>query len=109
MTDRHSWPLSSLIYFRISKLWSAVFDKSITIAASVPDQPTVDKALLEIQNFIRGMQNIIVNHFHFFFTRRQQSGESFEHFLVALRQPSHQADVCTHCIDMQLITLTTVG
>ena len=54
------------------------------------------------------MQNIIVDSFHFF-TGRQQPGESFEHFLVALQQLGHQADVCTHCIDTQLITLITVG
>jgi len=50
----------------LSQDFQAIFDKLSTIAASVPDQPTVDEALLAIQSFIRGMQNIIVDRFHFF-------------------------------------------
>lgn len=92
----------------LSQDFQAIFDESITIVASVPDEPTVDEAIMAIQTFIRGMQNIIVDRFHFF-TRRQQPGESFEHFVVALRQLAQQADTCTHCIDTQLITLITVG
>ena len=92
----------------LSRDFLNIFDESITIAAGEPDQPTVDEALMAIQTFIREMQNIIVDRF-IFFTRRQQPGESFEHFLVALRQLSQQADACTHCIDTQLITLITVG
>ena len=107
--DQHDRPTQlAALRTHLSQDFQAIFDESITIEASVPDQPTVEEAIAAIQTFIRGMQNIIVDRFHFF-TRRQQPGESFEHFLVALRQLSQQADICTHCIDTQLITLITVG
>ena len=88
--------------------FQAVFADSITIESVLPNEPTVAEALTAIHTFIRGVQNIIVDRFHFF-TRRQQPGESFEHFFVALRQLCRLADVCNHCTDTQLITLIIIG
>jgi hypothetical protein len=92
----------------MSQDFQAIFDESLAIASSVPDEPTVEEALAAIHSFIRGVQNIIVDRFQFF-TRRQQPGESFEHFFVALRQLCRLAEVCTHCTDTQLITLIIIG
>jgi hypothetical protein len=92
----------------MSPEFQAIFDESIHVVAATPDEPTVIEALTAIQNFIRGMRNIIVDR-HDFFTRRQQPGESFEHFFVALRQLGRQAAICDQCLDTQLITLITVG
>jgi hypothetical protein len=88
--------------------FQAVFAESVTVDSTLPNEPTVAEAITAIHKFIRGVQNIVVDRFQFF-TRRQQPGESFEHFFVALRQLCRLADVCNHCTDTQLITLIIIG
>jgi len=88
--------------------FQAVFADSVTVDSTLPNEPTVAEAITAIHKFIRGVQNIVVDRFQFF-TRRQQPGESFEHFFVALRQLCRLADVCNHCTDTQLITLIIIG
>lgn len=107
--DRHDRETQlAALRTHMSQEFQAIYDESISIVAATPNQPTVDEALNAIQNFVRGIRNIIVDR-HDFFTRRQHTGESFEHFFVALRQLSRQADICDHCVDTQLITLIIVG
>ena len=85
-----------------------VYDESIMVDGRIENQHTVEEVLRVIEEFVRARKNIVVDR-HEFYKRRQQPGESFEHFFVSLRQLGRQAAICDHCGDTQLVTLITVG
>ena len=64
----------------------------------LPHSSTFDELLDIISAHLRSRRNIALDRVPFA-ERRQQPGESFDDFLVALRKLGANADLCHECLD----------
>ena len=69
---------------------------------------TVDELLDIISAHLRSRRNIALDRVAFA-ERRQQPGESFDDFLVALRKLGANADLCHECLDQCITTQIMLG
>ena len=74
----------------------------------LPHSSTVDELLDIISAHLRSRRNIALDRVAFA-ERRQQPGESFDDFLVALRKLGANADLCHECLDQRITTQIMLG
>ena len=67
------------------------------------DDITVTTILDRIQEHVRGKRNVTLDRVALE-ERKQEEGEPFDQFYIALREIANNADFCQHCIDDRLTT-----
>ena len=64
---------------------------------------SVNEILNRIQGYLRGKRNIALDRVAFA-NRKQEEGESFDHFYVALKKLAEESEKCRHCYDESMVT-----
>ena len=77
------------------------------VAGTTEARP-VDELLDMILAYLRSQRSVAVDRVAFA-ERVQRQGESFDDFLVALREIAANADLCESCLDQQLVTRLMCG
>ena len=72
------------------------------------DDVTVTAILDRIQEQVRGKRNVTLDRIALE-ERKQEEGEPFDQFYIALREIANNADLCQHCIDDRLTTRIMSG
>ena len=69
---------------------------------------TVTQILDKIQEYLRQKRNIALDRVAFE-ERRQENGESFDDFYVALRKLAEESDLCDACFEQRIVTRVMSG
>ena len=75
----------------------------LAIGIDNDDDITVTAILDRIQEHVRSKQNVTLDRIALE-ERKQEEGEPFDQFYIALREIANNADLCQHCIDDRLPT-----
>lgn len=73
-----------------------------------PATDDVDLSLNKIERYLRLQRNVAVDRVRFE-ERIQEEGESFDSFLIALKELASDAELCNECIDQRLTTRIMSG
>ena len=71
-------------------------------------QESVDEIFDKIQQYLRQKRNITLDRVAFE-EIKQQHGETFDCFYVAVKIQAEEADLCDHCIETRICTKIMVG
>ena len=76
----------------------------------IPDNTelSTDNILNKIKDYVRSQRNIALDCVAFE-ERKQNAGETFDAFLIAIRTLARDADLCDACLDRRLVTKTMSG
>ena len=80
----------------------------LAIGIDNDDDITVTAILDRIQEHVRGKRNVTLDRVALE-ERKQEEGEPFDQFYIALREIANNADLCQHCIDDRLTTRIMSG
>ena len=78
--------------------WTRTLRHGLDVDINSSDTKTI---LDSMERHLRGQRNIILDRREFY-RRQQDGGESFDDYLVALREIAQFCDFCSHCSDLQL-------
>ena len=78
--------------------WTRTLRHGLDVDINASDTKTI---LDSMERHLRGQQNIILDRREFY-RRQQDGGESFDDYLVALREIAQFCDFCSHRSDLQL-------
>ena len=80
----------------------------LAIGIDNDDDINVTAILDQIQEHVRGKRNVTLDRVALE-ERKQEEGEPFDQFYIALREIANNADLCQHCIDDRLTTRIMSG
>ena len=80
----------------------------LAIGIDNDDDITVTAIFDRIQEHVRGKRNVTLDRIALE-ERKQEEGEPFGQFYIALREIANNADLCQHCIDDRLTTRIMSG
>ena len=72
------------------------------------DEVSVNAILDEIQKHLRQKRNIAIDRVAFE-NRKQEEGESFDQYYVALKKLATESSLCEQCVDSRLVTKIMAG
>ena len=78
------------------------------INVSEEDGHSVDEILDRIQDYLRQKRNVALDRVAFE-ERKQEDGECFDNFYVAIRKLAEEGDMCDNCYDQRLVTKIMSG
>jgi hypothetical protein len=79
-------------------------------AIDIPDDNTytVDEILDRVQDYLRQKRNVALDRVAFE-ERKQEAGESFDDYYVAIRKLAEEGDLCGNCLEVRLTTRIMSG
>lgn len=72
------------------------------------DEFDVPNALKQIEKYVRSKRNILLDRVAFD-ERKQKEGETFDEFLISVKELGDEADLCSTCIDDRIAAKLTSG
>ena len=85
--------------------WCRIIQHSICAANTVTELPALLDAM---QKYLRDQRSVLLDRREFF-SRRQAVGESFDEFLISLKEISKFCDFCPECSDERLRDQIVMG
>eukprot|EP00117_Sycon_ciliatum_P026792 scpid93452/ scgid4530/ len=82
----------------------ATLEHAIDIGSCAPVTDVLDV----MHGFLRSQRNVALDRTAFA-ERRQEAGESFDDFVVALKAIAKNGDLCDHCLEQQMVTRIMCG